>query len=77
MIYKYTEIIVGNVKRNVLVRLLGKCAAVFVYDVDALAVSYEAAEALAKTINVLAYAKAQLLSHEVPVIAVDKCKRSF
>ena len=77
MIYKHTEIVVGNVERNVLVRLLGKCAAVFVYDVDALAVSYEAAEALAKTINVLAYAKAQLLSHEVPFITIYKAKRAF
>ena len=77
VIYEYAEIIIGDVERDIFVGLLCECAAVFVDDSDALAVPDEVAEALAQAIDMLADTKAQLLSHEAAIIAVDKCERAF
>ena len=70
-----------QVKRNVLVGLLGAGAAVCVPDLHALAVFHEGAEALAKAVDLLVHGQAQLLAHVggvlrtavIGVIAVPGC----
>ena len=74
MIHKYTQIIVGDIERDILIGLFGKSTAVLIYDVYALSVPYEVPKPLTKTVHMLADLKVQLFSHKGTVIAVDICE---
>ena len=59
-----------QVERDVLVGLFAACPAVFVPDLDRLAVLHERAEPLAQPVHALPYSQAELVEHVV-VAAVD------
>ncbi|MNC10880.1 hypothetical protein D3C75_585610 [compost metagenome] len=76
MVDKYTVALACYVERNVLVRLLGAGAAIFIPDVYHLSVFDKSGKALAQTIDEFAYAEIQLFTHErVSVLICDVSHR--
>src|SRR5690606_34565305 len=63
IIDKYPVSFVRNIKRNVLVSLLGACAAILVPNIHNLAVLHEGGKALSKPVYPFAYRKIQFFTH--------------
>ena len=62
MIYKYTIALISQIERNILIGLLCACTTVCIPDINRLSVFYKRCKTLAKTVDKLTYAKAQLLA---------------
>ncbi len=68
LVHEQAVVVVGQVERHVLVRLLGAGAAVLVPDLDALAVLDEVRETLAQAVDLLADAQVELVGHMQPAV---------
>ena len=62
-VYEYTVTFICQIKWNIFVGLIGACTTIFVPDIYGLSVSYQCSETLTKSINVLIYIDAKLLTH--------------
>ena len=63
MVYKNTVALVADIKRNVLVGLVGAGAAVLIPDCHTLSVLGESGKSFAETVNQFSYAHGKLLAH--------------
>ena len=57
MVYKHTVSFIGNIKRDIFIRLLCGSTAVLVPDIHALSIFYKRRKTLAKSIDQLANGK--------------------
>ena len=70
MVHEDSQIVVCDIKGDVLVGLLREGTAVFIFDIDALAVLYEGSEPLTQAVDMFSHSQGELLPHVVLSVSV-------